>query len=74
MNEIKRRYKNKCKKRQIVFYKKDNEIYEKSKLINFQRFVKLCLKYMNDCDTAIMYAQCEERQTRKVKENGKTNL
>lgn len=69
MNEIKRRYKNKCKKRQVVFYLKDKELYEKSKTINFQKFVKLCLKYINACDTAIMYEKIEEGEN-----NGKTNL
>lgn len=63
----------KCKRRDVCFYKKDMELYEKSKQINFQRFVKLCLKYIGECDRAIMYAQCEERQKERDK-NGNGNL
>lgn len=50
MNEIKRRYKNKCKKRQIVFYLKDDEIYQFSKSINFQKFVKTALRLYKEGD------------------------
>ncbi len=41
-------YLRKCKRRDICFYIKDMEIYEKSKQINFQHFVKFCLKNYNN--------------------------
>lgn len=34
----------KCKRRDVCFYLKDMEIYGLSKQINFQNFVKFCLK------------------------------
>lgn len=44
MNKAKQNYKSKCKKREVVFYIKDNELYDFSKTINFQKYVKVCLK------------------------------
>lgn len=44
MNETKRNYKNKCKSRIIDFYLHEENLYNFSKTINFQAFVKLCLK------------------------------
>lgn len=44
MNKSKQNYKSKCKKREVVFYIKDNELYEFSKTINFQKFVKTALR------------------------------
>lgn len=40
-------YLRKCKRRDVCFYIKDMEIYEKSKKINFQYFVKFCLENYN---------------------------
>lgn len=44
MNKAKQNYKSKCKKREVVFYIKDNNLYEFSKTINFQKFVKDALR------------------------------
>lgn len=46
MNETKKRYKNKCKNRQVTFYLNDTEmmLYKFSKRINFQAFVKDALQ------------------------------
>lgn len=38
--EAKKRYANKCMVRTITFYLKDKDIYDFSKTINFQEFVK----------------------------------
>lgn len=37
-------YKKKCKQRVITFYPNEREMYELSKKINFQGFVKECLR------------------------------
>lgn len=50
MNKAKQNYKSKCKKREVVFYIKDNDLYEKSKTINFQQFVKNCLRNKTQID------------------------
>lgn len=44
MNESAKRYKKKIKIREVDFYPPDEKIYNKSKQINFQAFVKTCLK------------------------------
>lgn len=44
MNKTKRNYKSKCKSRIITFYLHEENLYNFSKTINFQAFVKLCLK------------------------------
>ena len=44
MNKAKRNYKSKCKSRNIDFYLHEQDLYNFSKTINFQAFVKLCLK------------------------------
>lgn len=44
MNKAKRNYKRKCKTRIITFYLHEQDLYEFSKSINFQAFVKACLK------------------------------
>ena len=44
MKEAAKRYKKKIKIREVDFYPPDEEIYNKSKQINFQAFVKTCLK------------------------------
>lgn len=48
-DNAKNRYKKKCKVRTITFYPNDKDIYEVSKSINFQDFVKheLYLIYMS---------------------------
>ena len=50
MNKAKQNYKAKCKKREVVFYIKDNDLYEFSKTINFQQFVKNCLRNKRQID------------------------
>lgn len=44
MNKSMRNYRRKIKTREISFYLLDEAIYKKSKEINFQAFVKTCLK------------------------------
>ena len=44
MNKAKRRYKNQCKVKTITFYKHDAELLNYANTINFQAFVKQCLK------------------------------
>ena len=50
MNKAKRKYKSKCKKREVDFYIKDIDLYETSKIINFQEFVKNCLRNKTQID------------------------
>ena len=50
MNKAKRNYKSKCKKREVAFYIKDIDLYEISKIINFQKFVKNCLRNKTQID------------------------
>lgn len=50
MNKAKRNYKSKCKKREVDFYIKDIDLYETSKIINFQEFVKNCLRNKTQID------------------------
>lgn len=40
MNETKRKYRAKCKRRYVEFYPNEIELYNKSKSINFSKFVK----------------------------------
>lgn len=50
MNEAKKKYKNKCKVRQVTFYLHETYLYEFSKRINFQKLVKEALEremYLN---------------------------
>ncbi len=44
MKEAQRKYKTKCKQRVITFYPNEEVLYEVSKMMNFQAFVKDCLK------------------------------
>lgn len=44
MNETKRNYKRKCKTKLITFYLHEKELYEFANKINFQKFVKDCLR------------------------------
>lgn len=50
MNKAKQNYKSKCKKREVAFYIKDNDLYEFSKTINFQKFVKETLQNLKEGD------------------------
>ena len=45
MNKSKKDYKSKCKTRTITFYLHEKELYNFSKTINFQAFIKSCLKH-----------------------------
>ena len=44
MNETKRNYRKKLKSKLITFYLHEKELYEFANAINFQQFVKTCLK------------------------------
>ena len=46
MNKAKKTYKRKCKRKQITFYpnEEDTKLYNFANTINFQAFVKQCLK------------------------------
>lgn len=44
MNNTKKRYKKKCKRRYVDFYIKDERLYNYSKIINFQKLVKDALR------------------------------
>lgn len=44
MNETKKRYQKACKVKTITFYKRDAELLAFANSINFQAFVKQCLK------------------------------
>lgn len=44
MNETKKRYAKKCKVKTITFYKNDADILAYANSINFQAYVKQCLK------------------------------
>ena len=44
MNNTKRRYNKKCKRKYITFYGKDTKLYEIANSVNFQKLVKDKLK------------------------------
>lgn len=44
MKATTKKYKNKCKRRYVDFYIKDERLYNYSKLINFQKLVKDALR------------------------------
>lgn len=44
MNKAKRKYAHECKQKVVTFYKKDKELLDFANSINFQAFVKTCLK------------------------------
>ena len=58
MNEVKRKYQKQCKIKTITFYKKDADLLNFANSINFQAFVKLCLK----CEMA----EANARKSREV--------
>ena len=71
MNKAKQVYKaTKCKRREITFYKKDIDIYEFSKSINFQKFVKQCLR---DAYCEINYLNAFKNKLNKLNEDGDDN-
>lgn len=43
-NEAKRKYKKQCKQKVITFYKHEKDLLAYANTINFQAFVKTCLK------------------------------
>ena len=59
MKEAAKRYKKKIKIREVDFYPSDEEIYNKSKQINFQAFVKTCLKNYDLIMNEVYYAMKE---------------
>lgn len=50
MNKTKRNYKRKCKSRNIDFYLHEKDLYDFSKEINFNKFVKEMLKFAEQMD------------------------
>lgn len=55
MNKSKRQYQKKCKSRNIDFYLHEKGLYEFSKTINFQKFVKDMLQLLqHDAPTSVM--------------------
>ena len=59
MKETLKRYKKKIKIRKVDFYPSDEAIYNKSKQINFQAFVKTCLKNYDLIINELYYAMNE---------------
>ena len=45
MNESKKKYARKCKQKVVTFYKCDEELLAFASSINFQKYVKNCLRY-----------------------------
>ena len=45
MNESKKKYARKCKQKVVTFYKCDEELLAFASSINFQRYVKACLRF-----------------------------
>ena len=45
MNESKKKYARKCKQKVVTFYKCDEELLKFASSINFQAYVKKCLRY-----------------------------
>lgn len=44
-NEAKKKYARKCKQKVVTFYKCDEELLKFASSINFQRYVKACLRF-----------------------------
>lgn len=53
MNKAKKTYAKKCKSKIVTFYLKDKEIYEYANSINFQEYVKTCLRVQLAFEKAI---------------------
>lgn len=66
MKESLKRYKKKIKTREVDFYPPDEAIYNKSKQINFQAFVKTCLKnydlIMNELYYVMKEGECNGKK------------
>ena len=45
MNESKKKYARKCKQKVVTFYKCDEELLAYASSINFQAYVKQCLRF-----------------------------
>ena len=45
MNESKKKYAKKCKQKVVTFYKCDEELLAFASSINFQAYVKQCLRF-----------------------------
>ena len=45
MNESKKKYARKCKQKVVTFYKCDEELLKFASSINFQKYVKNCLRF-----------------------------
>ena len=45
MNESKKKYERKCKQKVVTFYKCDEELLAFASSINFQAYVKQCLRF-----------------------------
>ena len=45
MNESKKKYARKCKQKVVTFYKCDEELLKFASSINFQAYVKQCLRF-----------------------------
>lgn len=53
MNKAKKKYARKCKSKVVTFYLKDKELYEYANTINFQDYVKSCLRVQLAIEKAI---------------------
>ena len=55
MNKAKKNYQKQCTMKTVTFYKKDAEILKYANCINFQKFVKDCLKNYNIIQSQLKY-------------------
>ena len=66
MNEAMKKYKKQCKSKLITFYKCDADILELANRINFQEYVKTCLRvqlaFEKACEKACEKAHEETRE------------
>lgn len=78
MNKSKRNYQHKCKRRTIDFYLYEKDLYEFTKTINFQKFVKDMIQLLqHDAPTSIMrraYARKDNEYERKQEKNMQENV
>lgn len=66
MNKAKRNYKRKCKTRIVTFYLHEQELYEFSKSINFQKFVKGMLQLLQtETPTSLMRRAYARKEAKK---------
>ena len=59
MNKAKRNYAEKIKRREVVFYIKDIDLYEETKTYNFQNYVKRCLAHKELIDLILKLVEKE---------------